>query len=43
MRATFGIETTDEFFEFYQDVFENWCHNTEQDMADHAENYSIAA
>ena len=43
VRATFGIEATDEFFEFYQDVFENWCYNTEQDMADHAANYSIAA
>lgn len=37
--AGFRIQPTEEFFEFYQDVFENWCENTEDDMDNYATTY----
>ena len=41
IRATFGVDPTEEFYHFYEDVYENWCTNTEDDMDDARENYQM--
>ena len=32
IQTSFGVEPTGEFYDFYDDVFENWCTNTDDDM-----------